>query len=649
MKQLSLLVIFLFSSVFVHAQNDILLTINDEAIHIEEFIRVYEKNSELVNKDQSNDPEEYLKLFVDYKLKVQEAYRLGLDNKKTYQKELSSYRAQLAKSYLNDVKVTDKLVEEAYGRTVNELNARHILIRLSPDASPSDTLVAYRSILKARERIVNGEDFKKVAREISEDPSAKKNGGDLGWFKAFKMVYPFENAAYSTPISEVSAPFRTNFGYHIVQPTATRKAEGNVQVAHIMVALTQKDSSIIPQERIKEVAQLLSDGASFETLALNYSDDNASYKKGGKLEEFEQGQLSSSIFEEKAFSLTKVGATTAPFKTDFGWHIIKLLARNPVPAFKDVKVALTNRVTRDTRAQVISNKLDKQLRSHYKITANESLQLYFETIFPEKYTETRITLGGDPALYNIAFTLGEGDKGMSYTYKMVGDYLLAAYARTSYRSRNQFVEEGINSFVSTILKNYHLEHLEEQDPVFDGILKEYKEGLLLFDLLETNIWKKAQQDSVGLQEFFKNNHSNYRTVKTYNTSVLTTKSKSVAKKYKNKLSKGISPQEAVASLYKGDDSPIILSNRVIKEKELPQGQQLSIGVSDIIEEGDSYIIYNVTAITAPGQQSLDEIRGVVISDYQKELENKFVEDLKKRSTIIVNKEVLNTLIKKYDK
>jgi len=648
MKQLLVLTTLLFGCVFVCAQNDILLTINDEHFYREEFIRVYEKNSELINKDQYNDPEEYLQLFIDYKLKVQEAYRLGLDKKKKYQEELSSYRSQLAKSYLNDVKVTDELVAEAYDRTVTELKARHILIQLDPNAAPSDTLVAYHSILKARERIVNGEDFKKVAREISEDPSAKKNGGDLGWFKAFKMVYPFENAAYSTSINEVSKPFRTSFGYHIVQPTAKREALGNVQVAHIMVALTQKDTSIIPENRINEVAQLLSNGASFETLALNYSDDNASYKKGGKLNEFEQGQLSSLVFEQKAFSLTKVGTTTAPFKTEFGWHIIKLLARNPVPAFQDLKVALSSRVTRDTRAQVISDKLDNRLRNHYQIIPNESLQLYFENFFPEKYTDTRITLDKDPILSTVAFTLGKGDKKTSYTYKMVGDYLLATYARTTYKSKSLFVKEGINSFVSTILKNYHLEHLEEQDPDFDNILKEYKEGLLLFDLLETNIWKKAQEDSIGLQDFFKSNRSNYRTVKTYNASVFTTGSKRDAKKFKSSLSKGISPQAAVVLLKKNDTS-VILSDRRIKENELSQGLSLSKGASDIIKDGESYIVYYVTAITEASDQLLSDVRGVVISDYQKELEHKFIEDIKKRSTITVHKEVLNALIIKYDR
>ncbi|AEE20404.1 peptidylprolyl isomerase [Dokdonia sp. 4H-3-7-5] len=646
MKHLFLLLIFLCGFSFAHAQKDILLTINNEVIDSEEFTRVYEKNSELIKEDESNAPEDYLKLFIDYKLKVQEAYRLGLNNKKSYQDELSAYRAQLAKNYLNDVKVTEELVKEAYDRTVNELNARHILVRVSPDASPSDTLVAYRNITQARERIINGENFEKVARAISEDPSAKKNGGNLGWFKAFKMVYPFENAAYNTAINEVSKPFRTSFGYHIVQPIAARKSKGKVQVAHIMVALNQNDSTIIPEERINEVSKLLSQGASFETVALNYSDDRASYKKGGKLEEFEQGQLSSAAFEKTAFSLENIGAISQPFKTEFGWHIIKLLSKTPVPTYLDARVALTNKVTRDARAQVISNKLDSKLRNRYNVALNEGLQSYLESLFPEKYSETKIVLNNEPALSNVAFTLGK--KKATYTYKMVADYLLAKYPRNKFRSRSQFVEEGIQSFVSVVLKNYHLEHLEEEDQDFADILKEYKEGLLLFDLLETNIWKKAQQDSIGLQEFFLRNKEDYRSVKTYEATVCTTKSKSLAKNYRKIISKGLSPDEAVLSLKSKSDTPVLLSNRVLTQQEFPKGQYLSIGISDLIEDGDNFIVYDVTAITEARDQLLKDVRGVVISDYQKELENKFVKNLRDKSTITINKEILNRLITKYE-
>ncbi|TVZ23340.1 peptidyl-prolyl cis-trans isomerase SurA [Dokdonia sp. Hel_I_63] len=646
MKHLFLLLIFLCGFSFAHAQKDIFLTINNEVIGSEEFTRVYEKNSELIKEDESNAPEDYLKLFIDYKLKVQEAYRLGLNNKKSYQDELSAYRAQLAKNYLNDVKVTEELVKEAYDRTVNELNARHILVRVSPDASPSDTLVAYRNITQARERIINGENFEKVARAISEDPSAKKNGGNLGWFKAFKMVYPFENAAYYTAINEVSKPFRTSFGYHIVQPIAARKSKGKVQVAHIMVALNQNDSTIIPEERINEVSKLLSEGASFETVALNYSDDRASYKKGGKLEEFEQGQLSSAAFEKTAFSLENIGAISQPFKTEFGWHIIKLLSKTPVPTYLDARVALTNKVTRDARAQVISNKLDSKLRNRYNVALNEGLQSYLESLFPEKYSETKIVLNNEPALSNVAFTLGK--KKAAYTYKMVADYLLAKYPRNKFRSRSQFVEEGIQSFVSVVLKNYHLEHLEEEDQDFADILKEYKEGLLLFDLLETNIWKKAQQDSKGLQEFFLRNKEDYRSVKTYEATVCTTKSKSLAKNYRKIISKGLSPDEAVLSLKSKSDTPVLLSNRVLTQQEFPKGQYLSIGISDLIEDGDNFIVYDVTAIIEARDQLLKNVRGVVISDYQKELENKFVKNLRDKSTITINKEILNRLITKYE-
>ncbi|WP_081804683.1 peptidylprolyl isomerase [Dokdonia sp. PRO95] len=646
MKHLFLLITFLFGFASAQAQKDILLTINDEVVYSEEFIRVFEKNSDLIKEDALSSPKDYLELFIDYKLKVQEAYKLGLDKKKSYRDEISAYRAQLAKSYLNDVKVTEELVKEAYNRTVNELNARHILVRLNPDASPSDTLVAYQKITRVRERIIKGENFEKVAREVSEDPSAKKNGGNLGWFKAFKMVYPFENAAYNTAINEVSKPFRTSFGYHIVEPIATRKSKGKVKVAHVMVALNQNDSTIIPEQRINEVTKLLKEGASFETLALNYSDDRVSYRKGGKLEEFEQGQLRSAIFEETAFSLENIGDISQPFKTEFGWHILKLLSKTPIPSYQDVQSTLISKVKRDARAQVISDKLDNKLRNRYNVILDEGLQPYLERIFPEKYSETKVVLNNNPALSNVAFTLGRNK--VAYTYKMVADYLLASYPRKTYRNRNQFVKERIQSFVSIVLKNYHLEHLEEEDQDFSDILKEYKEGLLLFDLLETNIWKKAQQDSIGLQEFFLGNKEDYRSVKTYEATVCTTKNKSLAKKYRNLLSKGITPEEAVLSLKSKHDTPVLLSSRVLTQEDLPEGQHLSQGVSELIEDGDNFTVYHVTDITEAKDQLLKDVKGIPRTTTPRPLEAKFVKNLRDKSVITVNKEVLNTLIMKYE-
>lgn len=640
--RLLLLFIFILTSLASLAQNDVLLTINDEIIKTDEFTRVYEKNISLINEEQNNSPQEYLKLFVNYKLKVHEAYRLGLDKKQSYISELHMYRSQLAKNHLNDVQVTEGLVQEAYDRTKNELKARHILIRVSPDALASDTLVAYNKLIEARERINAGENFERVAREVSQDPSAQKNGGNLGWFKAFKMVYPFETAAYSTPLKEVSMPFRTGFGYHIVQPIAQRPSKGSVKVAHIMISLDQQDTSSIAYDKIKEVEELLQGGAAFEILARNYSDDGSSSRKGGVLNTFEQGQLSSIVFEEKAFSLKEVGDIVGPFKTKFGWHIIKLLEKNPVLTFESMEAALTKVVTNDARARVISDQLNQKLRRHYQVGDNQSLITYFKKVFPEVYKRDATFRGEASILNKTALTIVD----TSYTYASIKEYLVKRYKMRSYTSRDFFVENEIATFVDTSLKKYHLEHLEAQDPAFNVLLNDYKEGLLLYDLLEENIWKKAQKDTLGLKSYFDKNKIDYKTPKTYQTVVLTTLNKKIATAYRNQLKKGVTSDKAIEGLKRIYNTPIIVSSRDITNPNLIKKHRLSLGVSKVYLEGGNYMVYNVTTITEESYKVLEEVKGLVISDYQKELEQEFVKELRFKNKVIINEEVLNELLKK---
>ncbi|WP_405202275.1 peptidylprolyl isomerase [Dokdonia sp. LLG6352-1] len=625
-------------------QQDVLLKVNNDEVTTADFVRVYEKNLALINDAEENSPEQYLDLFIDYKLKVQEAYRKGLHNKASYKKDIASYRTQLAKDYLNDVQVTDKLVEEAYNRTKNELRARHILVRVRPDALPKDTLAAFNKLLEARNRIVAGEDFASIARKYSEDPSAKQNGGDLGWFKAFKMVYPFENAAYTTEVNEVSQPFRTSFGYHIVQPTASRIAQGSVQIAHIMIALKQKDSSIIAEEKIKEVRALLAKGAAFETLALNYSDDKNSAKKGGVLSAFEKGQLSSSKFENTAFDLKKVGDISEPFKTKFGWHILKLIKKNPVLSFEKMKPSLTKRVTRDSRARVLSQELNTRLREQYNITQEPEIISYFTSVLPEVYDEKLNVFTDGSALSKEAFKVGD----QVFTYKDIAQVLEKKYRKAPYVSRDYFVKREVENFVNNALITYHKSHLEEQDSDFGLLIKEYKEGLLLFDLLKTEIWDKAQKDSVGLNTFYVNNIERYKSPQTFTTRVFTTSQKKIASTYLKRNTQGENSNSVLSVLKKKHDSPIIITLKDYVKEDLPMSGIVRIGDKELLKEGGNYVVYEVVSINEAMTNTLQNVRGQVMSDYQKFLEDIFVNRLREDSNITVNKTVLNKLISRYN-
>ena len=336
-----------------NATETIVLRVGNDNVTLEDFEHVFRKN----NKDSVTTTEAldaYMELFVNFKLKVLEAEALGMDTVAAFQKELAGYRNQLARPYMVDSELLSELVEEAYERKSTEVRASHILISVAPDASPADTLLAWNRIQTLRDRVIHGDNFGEVARSKggSEDPSVANNGGDLGWFTAFQMVYPFECAAYETAEGDVSDVVRTRFGYHILKVTGKRKARGEVQVAHIMVRMPRtasKNQVTNAEGRMMEVKRLLMNGEAFESLAMKYSEDPSTANKGGVLPWFGTGKMVED-FEEAAFAMSEVGDIAGPVRTDYGFHLIKLLDKKTLPTLDESRRELSKKVRRDETA-----------------------------------------------------------------------------------------------------------------------------------------------------------------------------------------------------------------------------------------------------------------------------------------------------------
>ena len=362
-----------------YAQNgkkEVLFTIDDKPYYTDEFSRVYNKNLDLVKDESQKDLTQYLQLFIGYKLKINKANKLGLQKGDAYKNELNTYRTQLSKNYLTDSKVTKELVEEAYNRSLKEVKASHILITVDENASPEDTLVAFNKITAIRQKAIAGEDFGKLATENSQDPSAKENKGDLGYFSAFRMVYSFESAAFNTPKGKISNPFRTRYGYHIIKVDDIRDNRGEVSVEHIML-LNPKEDKYEEKEMVKhniqDIYKKIQQGENFEDLAKQFSDDKSSSSKGGLLSRFGSGQLSSEEFENAAFSLTKENPISAPFQSKFGWHIVKLIDKFPIKPLAEVKTELENKISKDDRSRLITNSLNEKLRKKYAVKREDKL------------------------------------------------------------------------------------------------------------------------------------------------------------------------------------------------------------------------------------------------------------------------------------
>ena len=287
MKRLSFVLLLFLGMSSVAQKEQVLMEVNGSPVYKSEFEQIYWKNKEekVATKE---DLDEYIELFTKFKLKVTEAEQLGLDTVAKFKKELAGYQEQLEKPYLVDSELNDELIQQAYYRTKNEVRASHILIQLSPNPSAEDTAKAYKELMEIKAKVESGKmSFYEAARKYSKDPSAKTNSGDLGYFTAFRMVYPFEEAAFTTEVGQISNPFKTRFGYHILKVTGKREGRGKVKVAHIMLRIkddTPSMKKVNAEKKIVEIHEKLKKGEAFDALAKEYSEDRNSARKGGGVE-----------------------------------------------------------------------------------------------------------------------------------------------------------------------------------------------------------------------------------------------------------------------------------------------------------------------------------------------------------------------------
>jgi peptidyl-prolyl cis-trans isomerase SurA len=631
--------VFLLSNAQIK-ETDTLITISGEPILANEFIRVYNKNLNLVQDHSQKNVDSYLDLFVNYKLKLTEAKALRYDKDPKYINEFNSYKNQLIQTYLTDKNVTDDLVREAYERTENEVKAQHILVLL--DEVETDTLAAYSKIEAYRERFIN-EDFESLKKELHNGKSTYVE--DLGYFSAFKMVYNFETAAYATEVGSVSQPFRTRFGFHVVKILEKRKSKGEVSVAHIMIANTQKDTTLVAKDRIQELYRLLLQGEDFGELAKQFSDDKSSSMRGGELKPFKSGQLNSEIFETTAFELSPSNPISKPIQTQFGWHILKYINKKPIQSFEEIQPELKNKVGKDSRSQLVKAKMLERLLAEYEIKKSNSNLTFFESKLSYNTSENMWEL---PSEFN---------KGQSFlsiknqTYSF-GDFL-------EYLNKNQksikkdwassvIVKKQYASFLEKSVFKYKEENLENENKEFAHILNEYREGLLLFDLMQDKIWEGAKNDSIGLQEFYNSNKQNYIWPDRIEGSV----ARSTDAKYIKKVRKywvNNQSNKMINEVLNKDQQNVIFSNGELElgHPTLPKGIAFETGISKVIEENSNFYVVNVTALKPSTPKTFEEANGQLVADYQLELESKWINELRDKFKVDINQDVfakVNALI-----
>jgi peptidyl-prolyl cis-trans isomerase SurA len=604
-----------------HKKDKELLTIEGKPIYASEFLLVYNKNKEIVSQENKKDINEYLELFINYKLKLLEAYGKRLDTVPSYIKEFKKYKKQLIEPFLKDRKVTDQLVREAYDRMLVEVSASHVLIKVDAQASPKDTLEAYNKILNARKKIIDGANFGLIAKQFSDDPSAKKNDGNLGYFTAFSMVYPFETAAYNTKVGDISKPIKSKFGYHIIKVNDRRPSQGEVKAAHIMIKQDKKDKNHA-ESQINDIYKKLEQGEKFEFLATKHSDDKSSARRGGALKKFSRSKMIQP-FADESFNLKKPNDYSKPFQTKYGWHIVKLIEKYPIASFEEQKEALTSKIEKADRSEIVGKSIVNKLKKQYNIKVDQSVLAKV------------LDLKNDFGKTNPTFLTF---KKLEFKVEDLKEYL------KNNKSKNY------NDFVDHEVLHYYKDNLENENQDYANTLKEYKEGLLLFDLLQENIWTKAEKDTIGLQGFFDNNKSNYSWKKRVHVEIASCTKLEKAKLVQKYLNEGKATDQIKELVNEGPTINVLFNNGTyeLTSSKLPENFEVNKGVSEIITEDDKHFtVVNVLEILPITGKKLNEARGLVISDYQNYLEEQWIIKLRKTYSVKVNKKTFKKLKRKY--
>lgn len=631
---------------FTQSDNEaVIMTLENVDITLGDFEYIFRKNN---NEDITTQAalDEYIELFVNYKLKVKAAKDAKLDTNKAFIAELKGYRKQLARPYLTDSDLLDKLTKQAYDRKQTEVKAKHILVRVVLDAEPADTLIAWNKIKTLRDRITSGgEDFETVAKGAggSEDPSVKDNGGDLGFFSAFQMVYPFEEAAYNTEPGNVSQILRTRYGYHILKVEETRPARGQVLVAHIMTKAGNQSNDATQkraEEKINEIYQKYLNGEEFGDLSRKYSEDATTSKQGGKLPWFGTRKMVKS-FEDVAFNLKDSGSVSVPFNTEYGWHIIQKLDEKVIGDFDQLKAEIKTKVSKDSRAEKTKKSFLNKLKKEYAIcTKEENLKHIYQSVDSSFFTKDW-KMAKPKKLKKKALTI----ENKKFTLADFNSYMTKKKRRASTDVAETFIKNTYSDWIDEELLAHEDSKLEIKHEPFRQLMQEYRDGILLFELTDELVWSKAIKDTTGLEQFYQNNKPKYTWPDRFNVNTYSTNSASISTEIMGLLSNQVDKDSILTII---NDSSELNANYEsgifsVDEKAYLEGINNSKDEITVVEsEGKFYVIKLIQFIPSK-EKELKEAKGIITSDFQGHLEQRWIDELRSKYNYTVHKDVLYSI------
>ena len=617
----------------------VLFTVGKEKTTSDEFIYLYKKNHPA--KEDFTDPkiEEYLDLFVNFKLKVTEARARGIDKTPEFAKEYNTYKDELKKPYLPESKILDSLVKLTYDRLQTEVSAAHILIEVKSDASPEDTLQAYNTAVSIKNQILAGEDFASKVALYSDDPTSKTNGGNLGYFTSLQMVSPFEDAVYSGKPGDIVGPVRTSFGYHIIKIGETRPSRGEVEVSHIMLRTVTRDEAKA-KNMIFEIHDQLRGGAKWEELVKKYSEDPGSKDIGGKLRPFGVGVLTRiPEFDAVSFSLTTPGEISDPFQTSFGWHIVRLERKIPMPSFEESAASLRNRIARDPRVQVSKQALMNKLKRDFAFVENAATKTKLLSLADTALTKGKWKIPGSfSAGKEVLFTI-QSNKITAH------DFL--SYVQQNQRTNSMAPEKYLELLYTTYTESQIHEAFERKliasNPEFEMLLKEYYEGILLFDIMEKEVWKKASEDSVGQHNFFDTHAALYNSGERVNATIYYADTKSSL----DLLNKSLTAKDSVQVRDILKTKNVYSETGTFQREDRPALRDIDWKPGHYTSQnGNTFHLIVVNKMVPAGALSFEDARASVITEYQNELEKNWLAELRKKYPVKVNDKTKKYVVEK---
>lgn len=648
-----------------------LISLGDREISAGDFMAIYEKNNLRNDVIDKKNIDEYLDMYINFKLKVIEAENQQKDTLPKFVKEFQGYRQQLSKPYFSSDAVNEQLVEEAYERMQWDINASHILVKCDSRAVPADTLKAYNKIMELRNRIMKGEDFGDVAEEASEDPSArdieaipgkqrayKGNRGNLGYFSVFDMVYPFETGAYNTKVGEVSMPVRTDFGYHIIKVNSKTPACGLIKVAHIFLAVDDKDpmksDSVVREKAFNIYKEIDKDGKNWEVKVRKYSDDKGSAQNGGALHALRVSQIVPEfITEVKKMNPNEI---SEPVKTMYGYHIIRLIGKGGVKSLDEERENIAKRVEKDMRANVSEEVVLRRIKKENRFKESIKAKDRFIATIDSTLKEGQYVMADDVDVDKVLFRF----KKKRFTFKKknytVGDfveYIKKNEIAQPFRTSASYAYELYNLYVKESAFAYEDEILDEKYPEFKLMVQEYHDGILLFDMMEQEVWKKAEKDTTGLKNFYEEHVDDpkYQWGERVKAIVEYVHSQENTEKAEELIKMDITADSLKAYMKANDIRGI-----GVKEQFFQKGDNIDIDSIEWIPGtiavfpstvDKSAKVVKVLEVRQPEHKTFKEARGLVTSDYQSQLDNEWIQSLKEKYPVKVSQRRLRKIKKHY--